>query len=36
MDVTILLEISLIGDSLDVEGEDAVSHGKAQPWRFPR
>ena len=27
----VILETSLIGDFLDVEGENVVSHGKAQP-----
>ena len=30
-----ILETSLIGDFLDVEGENVVSHGKAQPWKCP-
>ena len=36
MDVTVILETSLIGDFLDVEGENVVSRGKAQPWKRPR
>lgn len=36
MDVTVILETSLRGDFLDVEGENVVSHGKAQPWKRPR
>lgn len=31
-----ILETSLIGDFLDIEGENVVSHGKAQPWKRPR
>ena len=33
--MTVILETSLIGDFLDVEGENVVSHGKAQPWKCP-
>ena len=31
-----ILETSLIGDFLDIEGENVVSHGKAQPWKRRR
>ena len=34
--MTVILETSLIGDFLDVEGENVVSHGKAQPWKCSR
>ena len=36
VDVPVILETSLIGDFLDVEGENVVSHGKAQPWKCSR